>query len=251
METDAVNAPPSNAVPTDHARPPIRLRVLLAILLLSSPFGAWNLWAFGTVMRAHYAVSRIESLGGQVLLSAKAADLMIDPTALDESVVLGWHRFAFGETSAASVSFSGLPIVDADLSCLDGFQKVYAVTLDNTPITDAGLDFLKGHTELRGVSVEGTAITDAGIKKLEGLTNLCNLRLCGTKITDAGLESLEGLNMLTALNLSRTHVTDAGLKHVEKIPNLQVIEIDETDASGAECDRLKKLCTSRIPPDYD
>ena len=193
-------------------------------------------------------MSRINRLGGQVYLSVKTLDLMLDPTARNESVVLDWHRSVFGDTSAAP----GFLFRPAHCRCrarvrLDGFQKVYAVSLDNTSITDAGLEFLKGRTELISLSLRGTLVTDAGIEKLAGLANLQKLQLSGTKITDAGLKYLARLPMLTDVKLSRTAVTDAGLRHIDKARHLQAIELDGTAVSKAERNRLKKLCFSHVP----
>jgi Leucine-rich repeat (LRR) protein len=242
-----MNVTSSDAGPTKLARPSTRLRILLVVLLVLSPYGLWNLWAFGEVMQARYAVSKINRLGGKVLLSIKALDVMLDPTARDESVVLDWHRSFFGDTSAALVSFAGLPVTDADLSCLSGFRKVYAVCLDNTAITDAGLDCLAGRTELVSLSLRGTLVTDAGLKKLARLANLQKLQLGGTRISDAGLTCLERLPTLSELGLSQTRVTDAGLERMEHAPHLVTIDLNGTAASKAERARLKRLCCSHTP----
>ena len=242
-----MSANPSNTVQAVPARQQTRLRVMLAILLLLSPFAVWNLWEFSKVMRARYAVGRIESLGGRVFLNVEAIDALMDPIGVNESVMLGWQRRLFGDTSAGSISLSGLPITDADLGCLNGFQKIYGICLDDTPITDAGLDFLAGRAELQYLSLRGTGVTDSGLKKLTALIYLSSLQLSGTKITDDGLKYLERFNMLTDLKLSRTQVTDVGLPHIEKVPHLLTIELDKTAVSEAGRDRLKKLCSSRIP----
>ncbi len=225
---------------------------MLVLLLLLSPLGFGNLWRFGKVMRARYAVWRIERLGGKVVV--------------DEPVESGWHWSVFGDTNAAMVSFSGIPVGDADLSCLRGFHKVYWVRLDHTSITDAGLDFVNECPELFGLSLRGAAVTDAGLKRLDRLNNLRILQLGGTNISDAGLKylgrlpslhelqisdtevtdtglkDLERLGLLTVLRLSRTKVSDAGVQYLEKIPNLQKIELDGTAVSKPERDRLKRLC---------
>jgi hypothetical protein len=245
-----MNAPLSTAK-TRLTPAQLRQRVLLLVLLLLSPFAAMNLWAIGKVLRARHAASAITSLGGQVFLIAKPGEMIIDPAVADESGVLGWHRSAFGDTSAVAVSFSGLKINDADLGNLNGINKVYEVCLDGTPITDAALDFLATRTEIRCLSLKDTSVTDAGLKKLKGLANLRRLWLDGTKITDAGLSQLNGLNMLTGLRLSRTQVTDAGVDRIEAIPHLQEIDLEGTAVSEAERTRLHNLCTSRIPPDDD
>jgi hypothetical protein len=234
----------SNAIKTKLAPSQIRFRVLLVILLLLSPFGAVNLWAVGKVIRAKCAVSKITSLGGQVVLGP---DLSVFPTACD--IVLGWHRSVFGDTSATSVSFLGLPIHDADLHSLDGLGNVYGLCLDNTPITDAGLDILKTRTEIRFLSLKNTAVTDAGLQKLERMSNLQRLSLDGTKITDAGLAHLKGLNVLSDLSLARTQVTSKAIKRIEVIPHLESIILKDTGVSKDEWDRLQKLLTDRAPTD--
>ena len=232
---------------TKAARRPARRWILYVVLLLLAPWGLWNLWAFGEVMQAHCAASRVRQLGGRVCLSVKSFELVIDPTAVDEPVVLDWHRSLFGETSAALVSFAGLPVADADLGCLGGFRKVYAVCLDNTAITDAGLDCLAERTELIALSLRGTLVTDAGLKKLNGLRNLQKLQLDGTKISDAGLKYLERLPMLSELGLSQTRVTDAGLQSMAILPRLVSIGLGGTAVSKARA-RLNKLCASHMPP---
>jgi hypothetical protein len=226
---------------------PGRFWVLLAVLLLLAPWGLWNLWAFGEVMQARYAASQVRRLGGRVCLSVKPLDLVIDPSARDEPMVLEWYRSLFGDTSAAMVSFAGLPVADADLSCLGGFRKVYAVCLDNTSITDAGLDRLAGRTELIALSLRGTLVSDAGLKKLDGLPNLQRLQLGSTKISDAGLKYLERLPMLTELGLSQTRVTDAGLQGLEILPRLVGIDLRGTTVSKPQRARLEKLCMSHLP----
>ncbi len=232
------------------ARSQVRLRVLAALLLLLSPFGVMNVWAIGKVLRARHAAARVRSLGGQVSLLPKQGELLVDPEyAYNESMVLGWHRAAFGDTSALRVSFSGSRITDADLVCLDGFRRIYMLSLDNTLVTDAGLDFLAARSEIQTLSLKGNNITDAGLKLLEGLANLKSLDLSDTKVTDQGLAHLEGLGMLTELNLARTQITDAELDRVKKIPHLQAIHLEGTRVSEAARDRLQKLCQSRIPPD--
>ena len=184
------------------ARSQVRLRVLAARSPLLSPFGVMNVWAIGKVLRARHAAARVRSLGGQVSLLPKQGELLVDPEyAYNESMVLGWHRAAFGDTSALRVSFSGSRITDADLVCLDGFRRIYMLSLDNTLVTDAGLDFLAARSEIQTLSLKGNNITDAGLKLLEGLANLKSLDLSDTKVTDQGLAHLEGLGMLTELNL--------------------------------------------------
>ena len=46
-----MNITSSDVARTEHTRPQVRLRLMLLVLLVLSPVGAWNLWAFGKVMR--------------------------------------------------------------------------------------------------------------------------------------------------------------------------------------------------------
>ncbi len=54
-----MNITSSDVARTEHTRPQVRLRLMLLVLLVLSPVGAWNLWAFGKVMRGQ--LRRVEN----------------------------------------------------------------------------------------------------------------------------------------------------------------------------------------------
>jgi uncharacterized protein YjbI with pentapeptide repeats len=237
MNADQSTIPKPKFVPSR-----VRLWILLSLLLLLSPYAAVNVWALGKFLRARYAASRIENLGGHVTFL---------PNARYEGLRAGdWYKPLIGD-SITTVSFSGAKISDADLGLLDRFSKVYGLYLDHTAITSAGLEVVKTRTELRFLSLRGTGTSDAGLKELQGLVNLQKLNLRGTKVTDAGLKELEGLPSLHELNLGDTKVTSAGVQHIEKIANLFLIDLEGTRVSTDLRERLNKLCASRNGPDDD
>ena len=218
------------------ARSRVRLWIMVLLLLALLPFGVANLWAAGRLLRAKYAASQIEGLGGTVIFFP-------EPGRAAGTFASRW--LLVGDNSTL-VHMTGPKIGDADLRCLDGFSNIYILCLDDTSITDAGLASIASRKEIQFLSLKNTAITDAGLKELKQLSTLRHLDLSGTKVTDAGVAQLTGLSVLVESSLARTAVTDAAAPQLEKIPLLETIDLDGTAVSQSEQKRLKKLCGARI-----
>ena len=166
------------------------------------------------------AVSKIEALGGKVLLN-------------DEKKVV-------------EVQWGSRPVGDADLEHLSGLETLEILHLGGTDITGNGLAHIASLTNLKKLNIGGayqkaSLIDDNGLKHLANLNNLEELVLSDTQISDDGLANLSNLKSLQSIYLFQTNISDEGLQHLEGLSALTTLRVMRTKITdeGAEAFHAK------------
>jgi uncharacterized membrane protein len=90
-----------------------------------------------------------------------------------------------------SLDLSKMPVKDADLNLLSGFENLRRLNLNFTGITGTGLQELKNLKFLRSLSLSGTQVTAAQLMQLQNLPQLKTIYTWNTPIAAADMEKLQ------------------------------------------------------------
>ncbi|HEX5652341.1 MAG TPA: DUF2231 domain-containing protein [Chitinophagaceae bacterium] len=90
-----------------------------------------------------------------------------------------------------SLDLSKMPVKDADLNLVSGFENLRRLNLNFTGITGAGLQELKKLKFLRSLSLSGTQVTATHLIQLQNLPQLKTIYTWNTPIAAADMEKLQ------------------------------------------------------------
>jgi uncharacterized membrane protein len=124
---------------------------------------------------------------------------------------------AYG-SPALTVSFYNSTIFNAaQLKELDAIKKqVVTLNLAKMPVTDADIKLISGFENLRRLNLSFTNITGAALQDLQKLRSLKSLSLSGTNITAAQLQQLKDLPQLKKVYAWHTAAAAADIKKLQE-----------------------------------
>jgi uncharacterized membrane protein len=95
-------------------------------------------------------------------------------------------------------------------------RQIVSLNLSKMPVTDADLAVIAGFENLEKLNLNFTDITGSGLRHLASLGSLTEISLSGTKTDATALESLNALPSLRKVFLWQTEVTEAEVASLRK-----------------------------------
>lgn len=117
-------------------------------------------------------------------------------------VVNFYNRHVFSRESLAELKKIGRQIVSLNLSKM--------------PVTDADLELIAGFENLEELNLNFTEVTGSGLRHLASLKSLAEISLSGTKTDAAALAQLKSLPSLRSVFLWQTQVSEAEVSELRK-----------------------------------
>jgi hypothetical protein len=277
---------PSLATPSRRRRWfSLSLRGMMLLILVAGGLMGWKARRVGLQKRA---VAAIERLRGSVVYDWEYQGL--SPFKMSGSNPPGpiWLRRILGdeyfqevaavilptdlptppsddEDIASYASKYEQPLIDDQLACVDGLDRVEALRLQWGRLNREGLERLAQQVLLKDLTLIVEPIDAAGLARLGRLTeleSLCvvarggdaddlafldrlpklrKLQILDGPVTDAGMARIARRNRLESLHVDGSKLTEPGLAQLEGLTELVILDLERTAVTEAGLESLRKL----------
>lgn len=95
-------------------------------------------------------------------------------------------------------------------------RQIVSLNLSKMPVTDADLELIAGFENLEELNLNFSEVTGSGLRHLASLRSLAEISLSGTKTDAAGLDQLKALPSLQKVFLWQTLVSEADVASLQK-----------------------------------
>lgn len=109
------------------------------------------------------------------------------------------------------------------------FETLYKQIVDMSELTK-----LQEFPNLQAISLNGTSINDIGLQYVGQCTTITNLNLTLTNISDKGIPHLVNLKKLQWLRLKETNISKKSVPYFNQMKGLISLQIHETEISGKD-----------------
>jgi len=151
------------------------------------------------------------------------------------------------ESSSRSIGFAYFSIEKIDLSPIEEFENLEAVSLYSNQLTELILKPLKGCTSLKALRASMNYLQKIDLSPLSQCVNLQTLDLGANRLQEVSLEPLKNLTALRRFRFDNNKISSIDLRHISASQNLRFIDLSTNRLNTidlwplAACTQLDKL----------